>query len=83
MKQLKGYRSEKAPTAEQMELTEKYDGMNQDQLYAELMSKVAAAKREGEFSESMLDDFVAFVSPNLDASARAKLDELVRTIKNS
>lgn len=81
MKQLKGYRAAEKPT--EQDLTKKYEGLSQDELHAELMRSVAAAKQNGEFSETMLDDFVTFVSPNLDPAARAKLEELVRAIKNS
>lgn len=62
-------------------IASKYEGKSEAELMSALMSTVSAAKRDGSFSDEQLDDFVGFVSPSLDADARAKLDSLVRMIK--
>lgn len=83
MRSLKGFKGdsvkEEAPSSPPQ--SSKYDGMNEAQLMQELMKNVSAAKSDGSFSAAQLDEFVSFVSPNLDESARAKLAELVSMIK--
>ena len=80
MRQLRNFR---APTKEDIaDNAKKYDGMSADQLNDELMRAVSSAKRDGSFSESMLDSFVEFVSPSLDDGARKRLNELVKAIKS-
>ncbi len=59
----------------------KYDGMSHNQLVAELMRAVASAKSDGSFSQDRIDDFVNFISPELDEASRARLKELVGMIK--
>lgn len=60
----------------------KYSGMDENGLMRELMKNVAAAKGNGSFSAEQLDEFVRFVSPNLDEQSRKRLNELVDMIKN-
>ncbi len=78
MRQLKNYR---ASGESDVNPAQKYEGMNENELMAELMKNVAAAKSNGTFSAEQLDDFVKFVSPNLDESSRKRLEELVGMIK--
>lgn len=63
------------------DVTSKYAGMSGDRLMGELMKNVAAAKGDGTFSEEQIDEFVRFVSPNLDEGSRERLNELVNMIK--
>lgn len=83
MRSLKGFKGE--PTVEETVAaptqSTKYDGMNETQLMQELMKNVSAAKSDGSFSAEQLDEFVTFVSPNLDESSRKRLAELVGMIK--
>ena len=85
MRSLKGFKGE-GVSAEQSESVtppqaSKYEGMSEAQLMSELMKNVSAAKSNGSFSADQLDEFVAFVSPNLDESSRKRLSELVSMIK--
>ena len=55
--------------------------MNENELMGELMKSVASAKNSGSFDAAELDDFAAFVSPNLDEDQRKRLAELIRMVK--
>lgn len=78
MRQLKGHRATvDAPDAA------KYEGMSEGELVQELMKNVAAAKSDGTFSSQQLEEFVRFVSPQLDESSRKRLNELVAMLNNS
>lgn len=63
------------------ELSKKYRGMNEGELMQELFSQAAQARRDGSLSAEQLDAFFEFVSPQLDASSRNRLKELIRQIK--
>ena len=63
------------------DIMKKYEGMNETELMSALMRNVAEAKSDGSFSESQLDEFVAFVSSSLDEASRERLTELVKMIK--
>ena len=62
-------------------LRQKYEGKSESELMQELFKKVAAAKSDGSFSPEQLDDFVRFMSPNLDEQSLKRLTELVGMIK--
>lgn len=79
MRQLKNFRSENAVKPDTPDLS-KYEGMDENQLMAELMRAVAAAKSDGSFSREQIDSFVSFVAPSLDEASRARLNELVGII---
>ncbi len=76
MRQLKNYRA-----ADKTADASKYDGMSEGELMSELMKNVADAKENGSFSAEQLDEFMGFVSPNLDEKSRKKLAELINMIK--
>lgn len=63
-------------------IPEKYAGMTEDQLRAELLSKVAEAKSDGSFDTERIDEFVEMVSPSLDEATRVRLRDLVALIKS-
>ncbi len=63
------------------EFAAQYAGKSESELMQELMQKVSAAKSTGSFSVDQLDDFVRFVSPELDEQSRSRLSELVKMIK--
>lgn len=64
-------------------LSDKYDGLNEDELMAELLKSVSSAKADGSFSPEKLDEFVGFVSGSLDEQSLARLKQLVNMIKNN
>lgn len=64
-------------------LASKYAGKSESELMQALMQNVSAAKNSGTFSEEQLDEFVGFVSPNLDEQSLTRLKELVRMIKGN
>ena len=59
----------------------KYAGMNEQELMRALMQQVAASKSNGTFSAEQLDSFAQFVMPTLDESARERLQQLIDMIK--
>ena len=65
------------------ELYAKYSGYSENQLMSELMHAVSPARADGPFSPEQLDEFVGFVSPNLDEQSLEKLRALVEMIKNT
>ena len=64
-------------------LSGKYSGKSEEELVGLLMQSVGAAKASGTFSEETLDEFVGFVSPQLDERTRARLIGLVNMIKSN
>ena len=64
-------------------LASKYSGKSEEELMGLLMQSVSAARANGSFSEETLDEFVGFVSPELDERTRSRLVSLVNMIKNS
>lgn len=63
------------------EFAAKYAGKSESELMQSLMQRVAAAKSTGSFSVEQLDDFVRFVSPELDEKSRERLKELADMLK--
>ncbi len=78
MRQLKNFKAEDHSHSAD---TSKYEGMSEGELISELMKNVSSAKNNGTFSAEQIDDFVRFVSPNLDDASRKRLAELVNMIK--
>ncbi len=86
MRRLKDYKADarrhvEASAKSVDEAAAKYSGMNENELMGELMRSVASAKNSGSFDAAELDDFAAFVSPNLDEDQRKRLAELIRMVK--
>ncbi len=85
MRSLKNFKASASDTAEKPGdkpmIPEKYAGMSEDMLRAELLSKVAEAKSDGSFDSQKIDEFVETVSPSLDEATRARLKDLVALIK--
>lgn len=79
MRQLKNYKSSDAQKSEVPDFS-KYEGLTHDELMNELLRAVASSKSDGSFSGEQIDDFVSFVSPELDEALRARLNELVGLI---
>lgn len=86
MRRLKDYKADaRRPVEASAESVDraaaKYSGMNENELMGELMKSVASAKNDGSFNAAELDEFAAFVSPNLDEDQRKRLAELIRMVK--
>lgn len=84
MRSLKNYGKEggRDDTRSVSTLSDKYSGLNGDELMSALMTQVAAAKKDGTFSAEQIDSFASFVMPNLDPASRARLGALIEMIKN-
>lgn len=59
---------------------EKYAGMNEDGLIAELMKSVREAKANGTYDPAQMQAFIALASPSLSPEQREKLENVVRLI---
>ena len=59
---------------------EKYAGMDEDGLIAELMKSVREAKANGTYDPEQMQAFIALASPSLSPEQRAKLENVVRLI---
>ena len=84
MKQLKDFKPEQTQTQDSEVLDQamgKYKDMNEEQLIAELMNAVKAAKADGSFDEEALQNFFDLVSPVLGDDQREKLHNLISVIK--
>lgn len=59
---------------------EKYAGMDEDGLIAELMKSVREAKTNGTYDPEQMQAFIALASPSLSPEQREKLENVVRLI---
>ena len=59
---------------------EKYAGMDEDGLIAELMKSVREAKANGTYDREQMQAFIALASPSLSPEQREKLENVVRLI---
>ncbi len=59
---------------------EKYAGMDEDGLIAELMKSVREAKANGTYDPEQMQAFIALASPSLSPEQREKLENVVRLI---
>lgn len=59
---------------------EKYAGMDEDGLIAELMKSVREAKANGTYNPEQMQAFIALASPSLSPEQREKLENVVRLI---
>lgn len=59
---------------------EKYAGMDEDGLIAELMKSVREAKANGTYDPEQMQAFIALASPSLSPQQREKLENVVRLI---
>lgn len=59
---------------------EKYAGMDEDGLIAELMKSVREAKSNGTYNPEQMQAFIALASPSLSPEQREKLENVVRLI---
>lgn len=59
---------------------EKYAGMDEDGLIAELMKSVREAKANGTYDPAQMQALIALASPSLSPEQREKLENVVRLI---
>ncbi len=60
----------------------KYESKNENELMGDLEQAIKNGKKDGSFSNEMLESFVKNVSPMMDAAQRKKLDSITKMIKN-
>lgn len=59
----------------------KYENKSEGELMSELEKAISSGRRDGSFSDEMLDKFMKNVAPMMDTNQRRKLDSIARTIK--
>ncbi len=60
----------------------KYENKSENELMGELERMIQNGRKDGSFSNEMLDAFVKNVAPMMDSSQRKKLDSIAKMIKN-
>jgi hypothetical protein len=60
----------------------KYENKSEGELMGDLEKVIEDGRKDGTFSNEMLDAFVKNVAPMMDASQRKKLDNITKMIKN-
>lgn len=64
------------------EVISKYENKSENELMGELEQAIKSGRKEGTFSNEMLDAFVKNVAPMMDSTQRKKLDSITKMIKN-
>ena len=64
------------------ETISKYQNKNENELMSDLERMIREGRKNGTFSDEMLDAFVKNVGPMLDSAQRKRLDAIARMIKN-
>jgi len=86
MRQLKNFSNKDESTVNDNDVVKKYagkyDGFSEDQLVDELIKTVRKAKQSDSYSEEQLQLFINMISPQLSEGQKAKLDSMVKLIKN-
>ncbi len=60
----------------------RYENKSEGELMSELEKMVSSGKKDGTFSDDMLDSFMKNVAPMMDVSQRKKLENIAKMIKN-
>lgn len=60
----------------------KYEKKSEDELYGDLGEAIRNGRKDGTFSDEMLDSFAKKMSPIMDAAQKKKLEGLVKMIKD-
>ena len=63
------------------EVIEKYGDKSEDELMSDLERMVVEGRKEGTFSDEMLEAFVQNVSPMMDDEQRRKLESITRMLR--
>lgn len=84
MRQLKNFCNKKSKTVDDKEIAEqyigKYKGFTEDQLIEELLKAIKNSKENGTYNEQQMQMFVEMVSPQLNETQKAKLDNMIKMI---
>lgn len=64
------------------ETVAKYQDKNENELLGDLGEAINNGRKDGTFSDDMLDSFMKSVSPMMDSAQRKKLDGIVKMIKD-
>ncbi len=59
-----------------------YENKSEGELMGDLEKMIRDGRRNGSFSDDMLDAFIKNVTPMMDGAQRKKLDGIARKIKN-
>lgn len=59
----------------------KYENKSEGELMGELEKAINSGRKDGSFSDDMLEKFMKNVAPMMDSNQRKKLDSIARTIK--
>lgn len=60
----------------------KYENKSEGELMGDLEHVISSGRKDGTFSDEMLDSFVKNVAPMMDATQRKKLDNIAKMLKN-
>lgn len=60
----------------------KYEDKNENELMGDLEQAIRNGKKDGSFSNEMLEAFVKNVAPMMDSAQKKKLDSITKMIKN-
>jgi|GEM_PF-351420 len=60
----------------------RYENKSESELIGELGEALRSGRKDGTFSDEMLDSFAKRVSPMMDAAQRKKLDSIIKMIKD-
>lgn len=60
----------------------KYENKSEDELMGDLGKMIQDGRKDGSFSDEMLESFIKNVAPMMDPAQRKKLDGLARMIKD-
>jgi hypothetical protein len=64
------------------EAISKYENKSEGELMGDLERMINSGRKDGTFSNEMLDAFVKNVAPMMDSAQRKKLDNIAKMIKN-
>ncbi|HEY8391038.1 MAG TPA: hypothetical protein VIL26_08875 [Clostridia bacterium] len=65
------------------EYMKKYGNKNENELMSELMNKVRKNKAQGTFSDAELDNFAKSVKGILSPEQQKRMEQIIRSLKNS
>ncbi len=60
----------------------KYENKSENELMGDLEQAIKKGKKDGSFSDEMLESFVKNVSPMMDAAQKKKLENITKMIKS-
>lgn len=64
------------------ETVAKYQDKSESELFGDLGQAISNGRKDGTFSDDMLDSFVKNVAPMMDSAQRKKMDGIIKMIKD-